>query len=78
MWVRKVFAERKIKGEFHLLVSYLRLHDEELFFKYFRMTPTQYEQLLTWVAPHITKSSQTREPNGPSERLSVTLKYLTP
>ena len=74
MWVRKLFMERKNKGEFHLLVADLRLHDSEYFFKYFRMTPVQYEELLLWVAPLITKSSQKREAIGPSERLSVTLK----
>ena len=32
MWVRKIFAERKQKGEFHLLVHDLRLFDSEYFF----------------------------------------------
>ena len=40
------------------------------------MTQTQYEQLLTCIGPHIAKSSKIRERIGPSERLSVTLKYL--
>ena len=31
MWVRKIFAERKQKGEFHLLVRDLKLHDDEYF-----------------------------------------------
>ena len=35
MWVRKIFAERKQKGEFHLLVRDLKLHDDEYFLKYF-------------------------------------------
>ena len=33
MWVRKIFRERKQKGEFHLLIKELRLHDHEYFFK---------------------------------------------
>ena len=33
-WVRKLSAERLQKGEFHLLVRDLRLHDHEYFFKY--------------------------------------------
>ncbi|XP_028417192.1 protein ANTAGONIST OF LIKE HETEROCHROMATIN PROTEIN 1-like [Dendronephthya gigantea] len=40
------------------------------------MTPQKYEELLTMVAPYITKSSRKREAIGPSERLSVTLRYL--
>ena len=42
-WVRKLYAERLQKGEFHLLVRDLRLHDHEYFFKYFRMSPIVFE-----------------------------------
>ena len=42
-WVQKLHAERLQKGEFHLLVRDLRLHDHEYFFKYFRMSPTVFE-----------------------------------
>lgn len=75
-WVRKIFTERKQKGEYHLLVQELRLHDQEYFFKYFRMTPSKFEVLLRMVAPFITKSSFKREAICPSERLAVTLRYL--
>lgn len=76
MRVRKLFAERESKGEFHLLISDLKLFDHEYFFKYFRMSPTRYEELLRLVAPRIIKSNERRTPIGPSERLCVTLKYL--
>ena len=46
MWVRKIFAERKQKGEFHLLVRDLKLHDDEYFLKYFRMSTVRFEELL--------------------------------
>ncbi|XP_057311075.1 uncharacterized protein LOC130648923 [Hydractinia symbiolongicarpus] len=46
------------------------------FFQYFRMNPTQYENLLHQVGPYIQKSSKKRESIGPSERLSVTLRYI--
>ena len=29
VWVRKIFEDRTKKGEFHLLVSDLRLHDHQ-------------------------------------------------
>jgi hypothetical protein len=51
MWVRKLLRERKTKGEFYLLVQDLRLFDDEYFFKYFRMSATQYEEILSMVAP---------------------------
>ena len=45
MWVRRIFQERETKGEFYLLVLHLRLHDEEYFFKYFRMCVMQSRAL---------------------------------
>ena len=56
MWVRKIFRERKQKGEFHLLIKELRLYDHEYFFKYFRMYPSKYEELFNLVAPYTSQS----------------------
>lgn len=75
-WVRQIFAERKQKGEYHLLIKEMRLVDNELFFRQFRMNPTKFEELLSYVAPEIIKSSVKREPISPSERLCATLRYL--
>ena len=74
-WVRRIYRERKEKGEFYILVKEAKLFDHELFFKMFRMFPAKFEQLLQYVAPSIMKRSQ-REPIGPEERLSITLRYL--
>ena len=54
----------------------MRLFDEEYFFQHFRMTPTSFEEILSFVAPIITKSRSKREPISASERLCVTLRYL--
>ena len=67
-WVRPIFRERKLKGEFHTLIQDLKLFDSEYFFKQFRITP-KLEELLSWVAPKIEKSSVRREPIGPEQRL---------
>ena len=32
-WIRKIFAERDQKGEYHSLVKEMKLIDHELFFK---------------------------------------------
>lgn len=76
MWVRRLFKERKSKGEFHVLVKDLMLFDHHYFFRMFRMKPTRFEELLSWVAPFIFKSSRTRDVATPSERLCITLRYL--
>ena len=41
--MRKVYQERKNKGEFHLLIKDMMLYDHFLFFQFFRMNPTQYD-----------------------------------
>lgn len=76
MWMRRLFIERRTKGLYNVLVKDLMLSDHEYFFKSFRMTPTRFEELLSFVAPHIQKSSKIRDVTSPSERLCITLRYL--
>ena len=54
---RKIFSERKQKGEFYTLIQDLKLFHSEYFVKKFRMTPRKLEELLGWVAPRILKSN---------------------
>ena len=76
-WIRRVYAERQQKGEFHLLVKELILFDQEYFFKCFRMSPTLFEELLSWTGHQLQRrTTRMREPIGPRERLCVCLRYL--
>jgi len=75
-WVRRLYIERTEKGEYHQLVREMKIFDKEYFFQHFRMGPEKFEEILSYVAPKITKCSVRREPIGPSERLCVTLRYL--
>lgn len=75
-WIRKIFQERKRKGEYHLLIHDMRLFDHEYFFKHFRMLPDKYEKRLSYVAPLIRKSSLRRESISADQRLCITLRYL--
>ena len=75
--VRRIYAEREQKGEYHLLVKELMLYDEEYFFHCFRMSPTTFEKLLSWIGPLLKRAStKMREAISPSERLCVCLRYL--
>ena len=76
MLVRKVFADRKIKG--NPLIGNLNLHDQEVFFKYFRMILTRYEELLGHVSPLIAKSNQRRESIKSNQQSFVILRYIQP
>ena len=76
MWVRDLFKQREEKGEYNILIRDMRLFDSEFFFRCFRMSPTTFEELLSWIAPFIIKSSVRRATASPAERLCVTLRYL--
>ena len=59
-WMRKIFQEREEKSLFTTLVKDLQLFDREYFFKNFRMDTRTFEDLLSWIAPIIQKSSLRR------------------
>ena len=69
-------SKRQTKGEFNSLVEYLMLFDHFYFFRMFRMNPSRVEELLSWVAPSIIKSSKFRDVATPSKRLCMILQYF--
>ena len=76
-WIRKLNLDRKQKGEYNILVKDLKLFDHELFFRYFRMSPTILEELLSWVCPLIKKkSTHMRDSISAPERFCVTMCFL--
>ena len=75
-WVRPILQQRIQQGEYFNLVREMQLADHESSFKYCRMSPHLFENLLRLVAPMILKSDQKREPISPAERLAVALRYL--
>ena len=76
-WVRKIYSERETKGEYCLPIKDLKLFDQEYFFRQFRMSPSIFELLLSMVGPRLKKpTTNMRDPISPSERLTVTLRYL--
>ena len=42
-WIRRLYDERSTKGEYEMLLSDLRLHDHEMFFRYFRKLPETFD-----------------------------------
>ena len=52
------------------------IFDHEYFFKMFRMTPTQYEDLLAKVGPFLIRDNRRGDAINPSDQLCVTLRYL--
>ena len=55
----------------------MQVFDRDYFFRCFRISPALFEELSCLVAPHISKKeTKLRQPTSPSERLSITLRYL--
>lgn len=70
-WVRPMLLQRKKKGHFHTLFQYIKIKDHEQFFKFTRMTVSQFEELLQILRESLTKKS-IREPLSPEQRLCIT------
>ncbi|XP_035223705.1 protein ALP1-like [Stegodyphus dumicola] len=76
-WVRPIFERRLQQGDAGNLIEEMRLNDIESFFNYFRMTPSQFDELLALVGPSIQKrNSNFRQSIPEKDRLAVTLRYV--
>lgn len=72
-WVRPINVDRCAKGAFRNLFDEIKNTDGEMFFKYTRMTPDQFDTLLALVRPKLLKRSR-RKPLSPGLRLAMTIK----
>ena len=67
-WVRKLFKERKSAGFFHALKRELEILNREYFFRFLRMSPDRYKQLLSIVDPELQRQrTHLHEPMSPSK-----------
>ena len=65
------------RQEYHALIHEMRLSDQESFYKYSRMTPARFDDLLSLLGPAITRQhTNFKTPISPGERLVVTLRFL--
>jgi len=77
VWVHPILQTREKYGEFHQLVTELRLFGSQ-FKDYFRLTTTQFEHVLTLVGPLIAKQdTKFRKAITPAERLAICLRCVT-
>ena len=45
-WVREIFAQRRQRGSFSMLVQDMRISDSQSHFQYFRMSKERFDNLL--------------------------------
>ena len=74
--VRPLHASRKSEGEY-VLVQQMRGIDEEMHFKYFRMSSARFDDLAHRIMPHVKHASTHLSPVSVKERLAVTLRILS-
>ena len=77
VWVKPCLAHRKANGIYSNLINELRLHDEEEFRRYMRMSTDTFLELLELVKPFILGvKTHLRSPISAGEKLSVTLRFI--
>lgn len=74
-WVAEIFENRAVHGFYHAIFPILRLEDSR-FINYFRMSATEFEELLCLVGPTISKQYVVRDPISAPERLALTLRFV--
>jgi len=72
-WTSDFINQRKTHGAYYTTVPTLLRHSD-LFTNYCRMSKTQFEDLLTLIAPKIIKQTFIRESISPDQRLLLTLR----
>ncbi|KAK8759052.1 hypothetical protein V5799_003316, partial [Amblyomma americanum] len=61
-WVRPVWENRKQESEYYTAIPLLMSGDSEYFHKYYKMSPSKFEELHTLVEGPLTKQYVIREP----------------
>ncbi|XP_067270790.1 uncharacterized protein [Pseudorasbora parva] len=76
VWVHQILQRRTQLGKFHQLLQELRL-DDGRFQRYFRLSRSQFDDLLSRVGGRISlQDTNYRRCIPPAERLSICLRYL--
>ncbi|KAM7283468.1 hypothetical protein ISCGN_000576 [Ixodes scapularis] len=76
-WVRPLWQKRQQESEFFTAMKLMRAGDLDYFKKFYRMTPQEYDYVLKLVEDDLRRSYVCREPISASERLAMTLRYLS-
>ncbi|XP_065295881.2 uncharacterized protein [Dermacentor albipictus] len=75
-WVHPIWQVRKEEGEYHTAFPVMKT-DEDMFFRYYRMSPKQFDELHSIVRRDLRRNFVCREPLCSEERLAITLRYLS-
>ena len=74
IWMHPLNSARLNQGQYHTIMNHLR-NDNKKCYKFFRMTQTSFDELVTLLKPHIQKKDLPfRLSISPEERLTITLR----
>ncbi|XP_065060189.1 uncharacterized protein LOC135687536 [Rhopilema esculentum] len=77
VWVRKLCKERERQGHYDNLIQEMRVQDHSMYFNYFRMLPSTFDDLLGLVGPSLVrKTTNLQKPLPPQLRMAVASRYL--
>lgn len=74
VWINEILQQRQFHGFYEYIFPVLQIRKPH-FKNYFRMSATEFEELLCIVGPSIYKQFHIREAVSPGERLCITLRY---
>ena len=77
IWTRSWIQRRNEFGFFRRFLSEIKYEDTETFKRFTRMTPENFQKLITMLSPYITKQeTNMREAISAEERLFITVRFL--
>ena len=78
VWVKPWIQRRPLQGQYEQLMKELHAEDVSAFTNFMRMGPEDFHELLTRIAPRITKrdTNYYRKSLEPGLKLAVTLRFL--
>ena len=72
-WVHDILKKRAHQGAYNHLVQELAMGPDK-FYEYFRMSEQQFEEVLKFVGPVITKKTLVRKPLDARQRLAICIR----
>ena len=75
-WTEDWLLRRETHSVYFTLVREFRLNNCARFRQFFRVTPEQFDELLSKIRPRLERQDLCRTPVSPEERLAITLRYL--
>lgn len=72
--IEVIFLKRSEQGDYNNLLREMRLGDISRYHNYMRMSPEQFDHLLSKIEHALAKNNTVRDSISPGERLALTIR----